>query len=372
VRVLAVDVGTGTQDILLFDSEQTVENSLKMIMPSPTVIVASEIQEATARGEDVLLEGVTMGGGPCAWAADEHLRRGYHVYATPAAARTFNDDLEEVARTGVRIVAEGEAAHLDGVRRIRLRDFDFGAITRALDQFKVAPRLDAVAVAVFDHGAAPPGVSDRLFRFDYLAEVARSGDLTAFAHPRFDIPARLTRMQAVADSFDHDLPLLVMDTGPAAVIGALEDERVRGADSALVVNIGNFHTLAFHMVAGRVAGLFEHHTGMLSREKLEDYLRRLGEGTLRNEDVFADSGHGAMLVPGPRPAPELVAVTGPRRGLLYGSALRPYFAAPHGDMMVAGCFGLLRATAATMPAFAAAVEARLAGEPWCLPVRNSP
>ena len=26
---------------------------------------------------------------------------------------------------------------------------------------------------------------------------------------------------------------------------------------ALVVNVGNFHTLAFHLVGGRVAGLFE-------------------------------------------------------------------------------------------------------------------
>jgi hypothetical protein len=34
-------------------------------------------------------------------------------------------------------------------------------------------------------------------------------------------------------------------------------------------------------------------------------------------------------------------VTGPQRGRLRGSGLRPYFAAPHGDMMASGCFGLL-------------------------------
>ena len=35
MRILAIDVGTGTQDILLFDSTQPVENALQMIMPSP-------------------------------------------------------------------------------------------------------------------------------------------------------------------------------------------------------------------------------------------------------------------------------------------------------------------------------------------------
>jgi len=35
--------------------------------------------------------------------------------------------------------------------------------------------------------------------------------------------------------------------------------------------------------------------------------------------------------------------TGPRRGMLEGSPLPFEFAAPHGDMMLTGCFGLLRA-----------------------------
>ena len=43
-------------------------------------------------------------------------------------------------------------------------------------------------------------------------------------------------------------------------------------------------------------------------------------------------------------APALpLIVTGPRRDLLAGSELPAEFAAPHGDMMLTGCFGLLRA-----------------------------
>ena len=40
MRILAADVGTGTQDILLFESGRTIENNFKLVMPSPTVIVA--------------------------------------------------------------------------------------------------------------------------------------------------------------------------------------------------------------------------------------------------------------------------------------------------------------------------------------------
>ena len=61
------------------------------------------------------------------------------------------------------------------------------------------------------------------------------------------------RLAAVAGSVRGplaDLPLLAMDTGPAAVLGALEDLAVAASarTDALVVNVGNFHTLAFHLV----------------------------------------------------------------------------------------------------------------------------
>jgi len=80
MRILAVDIGTGTQDILLFDSSQPIENSLQLIMPSPTQIAAGRIRQATREGRPLLLTGVTMGGGPCHWALQDHLRAGLPTY----------------------------------------------------------------------------------------------------------------------------------------------------------------------------------------------------------------------------------------------------------------------------------------------------
>jgi uncharacterized protein (DUF1786 family) len=362
MKILTVDIGTGTQDIMLFDSAGPVENSAQLIVPAPTQIVAGQVRRATAAGEAIVLTGVIMGGGPCHWAVEDHLRAGLAVYATPEAARTFNDDLDWVAREmGVRLVAEEEAGRLCDARHIEMRDLDLEAIDAALTAFGVEPRYDGLAVAVFDHGNAPPDVSDRVFRFNYLAERFSTGrGLLALGFRREETPPEMTRLCAVGATAPADLPLLLMDTAPAAVLGALDDAYVAAQDELLIANVGNFHCLAFHLTGGQIAGCFEHHTGELTQMQLEGLLERLSDGSITNREVFESMGHGALVLrptPGARPR---LAVTGPRRAMLRGSALDPYFAVPHGDMMLAGCFGLLRAYAANYPETAEEIERALA------------
>ena len=359
-RILAIDVGTGTQDILIFEAGTVIENAVQMIMPSPTMLVAERVREAIRDHADLVLTGVTMGGGPSQWAVEAHLKQGGKVYATAEAARTFDDDLARVEAMGIRIIEEGEAGRLPDVRHLELRDFEIDAVFQALRAFSVSVEFDAVAVAVFDHGAAPAGYSDRRFRFDYLKEqVARGARLESFGFLADDIPERMTRMQAVASGWTRSAPLFVMDTGPAAILGALDDPAVRIARHEIVVNVGNFHTLAFLLEAAEIRGLFEHHTGELGQAKLEVYLDQLARGEIRNDTVFEDMGHGALELAPPREKPERLAVTGPRRGLLTGSRWNPIYAVPHGDMMIAGCFGLLRGLAAHRPELAPAIEREL-------------
>ena len=229
LRILAVDVGTGTQDILLFESGKTIENNFKMVMPSPTVIVAERIKRATEVGQPILLTGVTMGGGPCHWAARDHALAGYAVAVTPEAGRTFDDDLTMVEQMGFEIIDEIEATRRiagGAWLHIELQDFDAQAIIRALSAFDVDPAVYALAIAAFDHGAAPPGVSDRRFRFDFIAQSVRRNPVpSAFAYAAQDTPADLTRLRSIAHSCARylelsgsraDAPLLLMDTGSAA------------------------------------------------------------------------------------------------------------------------------------------------------------
>ncbi|HJU62356.1 MAG TPA: DUF1786 family protein, partial [Candidatus Binatia bacterium] len=145
--------------------------------------------------------------------------------------------------------------------------------------------------------------------------------------------------------------------------------------------VGNFHTLAFRIGEEGIEGVFEHHTGEIDLSKLETLLRALADSTLRHEDVFNDMGHGALMYS--KETFEFgsddfdVVVTGPRRSMFRtadrqpktGSpgpsspSLRPYFATPFGDMMIAGCFGLLAATAEVMPDLAETIDGSLRNEP---------
>ena len=200
----------------------------------------------------------------------------------------------------------------------------------------------------------------------------------------------MTRLQSVADSA-HALPcpLVVMDTAPAAILGANFDPTVMKRVRKIIVNVGNFHTLAFRLGDG-IEGVFEHHTGEIDLPKLESLIRRLADGSLKHEDVFDDMGHGALVYrtnPFEFGKDEFdVVVTGPRRSMFNLESdsllsevkqraaslqrLKPYFAVPFGDMMIAGCFGLLAATAEIMPNLAEPFLGSLRGEskrgaaPW--------
>jgi uncharacterized protein (DUF1786 family) len=365
VRLLAIDMGTGTQDILIFDSALPVENNLKMVMPSATQIAAARIRRATAARRAVVLTGVVQGGGPCHWALEDHLRAGLPAHATPEAAQTFDDDLEQVTRMGVRVVSADEAAATDG-DRVVMRDLDLDAVRAALAAFEAPAEFDGLALGCLDHGAAPPGYSDRLFRFDHLRSVVeRENDLRAFALLPEELPPHLTRARAMLDTARADgsgEPMVFLDTGPAAALGALQDARVGGEAAQVVLNLGNMHALAFHLQGTRIISLYEHHTGEIAREQIEDFTERLVAGTLAHEDVFNTKGHGVYYAAGGNgaiAAPTVVAVTGPQRSKIRGSRLAPYFAAPHGDMMISGCFGLVRAFAHRYPERREEIEAAL-------------
>jgi uncharacterized protein (DUF1786 family) len=378
MKILCIDIGTGTQDIYLFDSRQEIENGYKLVLPSPTLMVNRKLKAAVQTGRSVLLTGVTMGGGPSQWGANEVLKHGGKVYITEQAARTFNDDLEKVAADGYTLVSEDEAEKLpEHILRVKLQDLDYESIEHTFNLFGVTlTDLSAMAVAVFDHGAAPADISDRKFRFDYLDERIRSKNrLSAFAYTRHDIPASMTRLQSVAASaIDVDAPLVLMDTAPAAIMGSLFDLQVKGIPQKIIVNIGNFHTLAFRLGPDGIEGLFEHHTGLIKRSQLESYLTGLADGSLSNNKIFDDHGHGALLyVKNKYEIPEKpfgVIVTGPRRGMLAGSKLNPYFPAPFGDMMITGCFGLLAAVGDVLPNLKDEIDAQMnnnsnhSNSPW--------
>jgi uncharacterized protein (DUF1786 family) len=139
------------------------------------------------------------------------------------------------------------------------------------------------------------------------------------------------------------LHALIMDTGPAALLGVTQDPAY--VEPALVVNFGNGHTLGAVISERRILSLFEHHTSSLTPTKVKIITSKLCRGTLSNEEIFEDEGHGAFVG---EIAEEIrsVLVTGPRRADYSGSLQelgKVVSAAPWGDMMIAGCVGLVEA-----------------------------
>jgi uncharacterized protein (DUF1786 family) len=349
-RVLAMDVGAGTTDILLTRPGQPLENAVKLVVPSRTQVVAAQIDQATARGQAIVFYGPTMGGGACAAAARRHLAAGLPLLATEEAALTFSDNLVRVQESGVTLVDESElTARLGALPQgsvvLRSGDVPPEALGASLALLGADREFDAVAVAVQDHGFSPYE-SNRAVRFAlWEAAVTEKRRLAELFFTPAEIPARLTRLRAAARQAEQlaaGAPVLAADTGPAALYGALP----AGDDDAVLVNIGNGHTFCVVALDGRLVGVYEHHTGLLTRERLEHDLRRFLAGTLDGAEVLADGGHGAVMAPAAAARAALplpILVTGPRRALLEGSSLPYEFAAPHGDMMLTGCFGLLRA-----------------------------
>jgi uncharacterized protein (DUF1786 family) len=152
----------------------------------------------------------------------------------------------------------------------------------------------------------------------------------------------------------------------------MQDEHVRHAEQFMMTNVGNFHTIAFRIGREGIEGVFEHHTGMLDTNKLDRLLSRLADSSLTHEEIFEDHGHGAFIF-----SPEEyqhssdpfgVAVTGPRWSMMRRSALNPHFATPYGDMMMAGCYGLIKAVGDVLPEYQGEINATLeAGRekpPW--------
>jgi uncharacterized protein (DUF1786 family) len=349
--VLAVDVGAGTTDVLLTRPGQPLENAVKLVVPSATQVAGARIAAATARGQTVVFRGPVMGGGAVTQAMKAHLAAGHAFVATESAAASFADDLDKIRALGARIV--GGLAADEVLRRlppgaaaeVASGDLDAAALTEALRLLGVEQAFSAVAVAVQDHGYAP-GNSNRVVRFSLWQQaVTDRRPIADLFYAPDAVPRGLTRLQAAADVADviaGGAPALVADTGPAALYGALPD----GVDDAVLVNVGNGHTVCLLALGGTVAGVFEHHTSCLDGPGLEFRLRRWLAGDLESEEVRADHGHGAVLAPGAASDDPLrlpLVVTGPRRELLAGSELPVSFAAPHGDMMLTGCFGLLRA-----------------------------
>lgn len=332
--ILCLDIGSGTQDVLLYFPDREIENCPKLVLPAPARVLGEKIRQATAKGQAVHLYGSNMGGGFYA-AMKAHLAAGLGFSTTRAAAFSVADDLLALSATGVVIREDCP----EGAVALLAADYNPEFWARALDTLGL-PRPGLVAACAQDHGFHP-GQSNRRGRFVLWEKLL----LDAGGRPESllyqEVPACFTRL---ADLQKCTGGGPVADTGAAAVLGGLFEPAIRRRThekGLTLVNIGNSHTVAFLLFQGRVWGVYEHHTGLVDAPRLWGQLARFRTGTLRFEEIFDDRGHGAMRLELPEAAGGFAdtLVIGPRRTMLEGYEAE--FPAPGGDMMLTGSFGLV-------------------------------
>ena len=173
-----------------------------------------------------------MGGGPCSWAVEDHRRAGLRVLATPDAARTFNDDLDRVGREmGVEIIADeagrklaagGDFAHVE------FRDFDYDAIRARLPRsaWCCVPTPWRWLFSITARRRPTSATGSSAWITWPTAWRRPAPERLAF---RAQVPPVMTRLQRWARQRQRNRAAGdVMDTAPAAVLGALDDPPLSG------------------------------------------------------------------------------------------------------------------------------------------------
>jgi uncharacterized protein (DUF1786 family) len=334
--ILAIDIGAGTQDILLYQDRREEENNPHLVLPSPSRVWGSRLERLTG---DLFIHGDTIGGGRIGSVLRKHIQGGYRVAMTEGAAHTIRDDLDQVREMGVEVV-EKRLAGFAG-EEVELREVDIPFILKILHAFDEGEGVALIALAVQDHGTAPAGESDRIFRFSRFREALEGGKrLGGLAYLHEEIPPYYLRMLSAAQRAKQgsEAPIMVMDTALSAIMGAMGDD----GGVQVVVNMGNGHTIMAFVIEGAVQGLLEHHTSLLTPQKLKDYILRFPQGRVSNEEIYADGGHGAFSLTNNQ-MPGRIVVTGPKRGMMKETGLSYDLPAPGGNMMMTGPWGLVRA-----------------------------
>ena len=191
MKILAIDIGAGTQDILVFDSGKKIENCISLVLPTPSRYFAEKLKGIEGH---VYIHGDTIGGGALGRAILRHIQKGYRVVMGESAAYSIRNDLDEVRSMGIEV---GKKPGTDCFHELEIREIDLPLLANFLSNFGEELSIDAVAIAVQDHGVSPKGVSDRAFRFANMERMLREDNRPEMFHFLEDsIPEYYLRMRS--------------------------------------------------------------------------------------------------------------------------------------------------------------------------------
>jgi uncharacterized protein (DUF1786 family) len=345
MKFLILDIGAGTLDILFYDSESGIH--YKAVAKSP---IKRMVEKISGLDCDILITGKEMGGGSIGSAIKRLISAGHEVIISASASLTIHHNQEKIRAMGLKIVDDREAQKLKTDKRyhhLYFTDIEIDRIRQIVEGLGTPFAFDVVGICAQDHGMPPDGISHLEFRHQiFKRELDAEPRARKLLWSSEEVPRYLNRLRSIA----HEalkLPakeVYVMDSGMAAISGAILDPYVQSREQFIIVDVATSHTLGATIKEGKIAGFFEYHTSDITRGRLESLIIDLAFARISHEMILQEGGHGAYI----REAigfdeNTLILATGPKRDLLKEGDLSITFGSPLGDNMMTGTAGLLQA-----------------------------
>ncbi|MHA1714384.1 MAG: DUF1786 family protein [Promethearchaeota archaeon] len=352
MKIIALDIGFGTEDILIYDSKKrSMESMNKMVVDSPSMRYARIIRNSIGHHDTIFIYGKTIGGGAIVAAIKDAIANHMTVIMTETAAKTIRNNLEIARKLGVKVIPDTESDDYSNRRNLlelELKEINRLELMKFFNIFNInIDDLSAIAVAVQDHGVPDINVSQRKFRFEHFRQILSKGGRAVDFTMRLDeIPKNFERMTAIRETLKEEFPNIdgiIMDTSPATLFGLACDSTLNLPDEFLGVNVGNGHTLAGIFRVDRLIAIFEMHTGHLNNIDITTVLSRFTEGKLTFKEIYEAGGHGTYYQEMPYTKINECHVIGPNRFLLQDVGINLRFPAPMGDVMMSGPLTLVTA-----------------------------
>jgi len=343
-KLLMVDIGAGTMDVLYHDGESG--RHYKAVVKSPVLYLAEMV--AGLKG-NLLITGCEMGGGPISKALTERAKEAEVIMSVSSAA-TIHHNLEKVRSFGIKVIEDSEADWLrqhKAPNHLTIGDLELDRLKQIVDGFGVSFEFDVVGICAQDHGVPPRGMSHLDYRHSlFRASLDENPFPNVLLYRGDEVPKTLNRLTSIAESakaFPVD-EVYVMDSGMAAILGASQDLQVTSKEKVLILDVATSHTLGAAIEGDEIDGFFEYHTHDISLGRLESLLVELADGKLDHKQILQEGGHGAYKRKAfGFPNVEVIVATGPKRNLVENSRFPIVMGSPFGDNMMTGTVGLLEA-----------------------------
>lgn len=267
--ILNLDIGSGTQGVLLALSGERAENWPRFVLSSPVLGIVDRIRRHTAADHPVWLYRHNIGDGFTVTVQGQ-VAAGLAPTASPDATFAPYDDPERIKAQGVSTTPSCPK----GYTAAPLADYKPGSWDSLLNVAGL-PKSSLIVTTAQNHGYHPEGSRVGHFNLWRALLIRTQGNPARWLYDTPPTPC--TRLNALQQCTGGPVADTVMAVVPGA-LAAPEVTKHSQRQGVTVVNVGNSHVAAPLVFEGHILGVYEHYTGVLDTDALLFDLKEFGFG----------------------------------------------------------------------------------------------